>query len=227
MNDCSNAEIRDQLPDLLHERLDANARAAIVAHVAECVDCRDELELLQSVQKTLIAQTPRVDIAYVVGALPKAPARASAPSLRPQSHAVPRHRWRDWRIAAAVTVLIAGGGSLAVLRRTPSTIDPRTAITDSAPNRSVSPIAPVAANGSAPTTTTTTSNANAVSTIAAIDGSDASSEDGPDGRFGGLSDAQMQSLLGEIDRLEAVPVTEPEPVSIRVDIKPSGSEEPR
>jgi hypothetical protein len=52
-------------------------------------------------------------------------------------------------------------------------------------------------------------------------------EDGPDGRFGGLSDEQMQRLLNEIDGLAAVPVTEPEPVTIRVDVKPSGSEELR
>ena len=74
MNDCSNAEIRDRLPDLLHERLDASARAVVIAHVSGCVDCRDELELLRSVHTTLIAQTPRVDMAYIIGALPKAPA---------------------------------------------------------------------------------------------------------------------------------------------------------
>jgi len=49
-------------------------------------------------------------------------------------------------------------------------------------------------------------------------------DEGPDGRFGGLSAAQMQTLLSEIDGLKAVPVTEPEPVTIRVDVKPSGPE---
>ena len=36
MNDCPNAEIRDRLPDLLHDRLDPSARAAVTAHVATC-----------------------------------------------------------------------------------------------------------------------------------------------------------------------------------------------
>ena len=48
MNDCQNAEMRDQLPDLLHERLAATERAVVMAHLDGCVDCRDELALLRS-----------------------------------------------------------------------------------------------------------------------------------------------------------------------------------
>jgi hypothetical protein len=215
MNDCSNAEIRDRLPDLLHERLDASVRAVVIAHVSGCVDCRDELELLRSVHKTLIAQTPRVDIAYVIGALPKAPA------ARPQIQPAARRRWADWRIAAAVTVLIAGGSSLAVLRRGPDIANAPVQIADSTPTRPVSPIASETAGSAAAKTSPT--NANRVETVAAAD----EPEDDVDGRFGGLSDEQMQSLLGEIDKLQAVPVSEPEPVTIRVDIKPNGMEDLR
>ena len=215
MNDCSNAEIRDQLPDLLHERLDAPVRAVVLAHVSGCIDCRDELELLRSVHKTLIAQTPRVDIAYVIGALPKAPA------ARPRIQPVARRRWADWRIAAAVTVLVAGGSSLAVLRRAPAVVNAPVQIADSTPTRPVSPIASETA-GSAPSRPSPT-NANRIETIATAD----EAEDGVDGRFGGLSDEQMQALLGEIEKLQAVPVSEPEPVTIRVDINPNGAEEIR
>lgn len=221
MNDCSNAEIRDQLPDLLHERLDASVRAVIAAHVAECVDCRDELELLRSVHKTLIARTPRVDIAYVIGALPKAYAPAAA---RPEIRTVPRHRWSDWRVAAAVTVLVAGGSSLALLRRSPATVETRPPIADTAQSQAA-PVAPNAGQGTQPAPTAPTPSA--VATVATTAESDAPTEDGPDGRFAGLSDAQMQALLGEIDRLQAVPVTEPDPVTIRVDLKPGGAEDLR
>ena len=217
MTDCSNAEIRDRLPDLLHERLDATMRAVVVAHVAECVECRDELELLRGVHKTLIARTPRVDIAYIVGALPKAPTPRR--EIRPAIPA-PR-RWSDWRIAAAVTVLVAGGSSLAVLRRGPSPADTRAQITDSTPTRSGVPVAPESA--SLAPGGVTPANPNAVPAIAAVD----ESEEDVDGRFGGLSDEQMQALLGEIDKLQAVPVTEPEPVTIRVDLNPNGTEELR
>src|SRR4051794_8894443 len=109
MTDCTNAEIRDQLPDLLHERLDASALASVMSHVAECVDCTDELRLLREVRAAIESRTPRVDLNYVIGALPKAPAR---PGLRP---ARVGRVWTDWRVAAAVTLLVAGGSSVALL----------------------------------------------------------------------------------------------------------------
>ncbi len=105
MNDCPNAVIRDQLPDLLHERLDARARAAVMAHVDVCADCRDELELLRGVHRTLIASTPAVDIARIVSALPKPPGARVAVPLRPaRSLAGP-----TGRVAATITVLAAVG----------------------------------------------------------------------------------------------------------------------
>ena len=106
MNDCPNAEIRDQLPDLLHERLDPSARAAVTAHVAACGDCRDELELLRGIHGMLIERAPRIDVAAVVAALPK-------PAAREIRAARPRRTWADWRVAAAVTLLVAGGSSVA------------------------------------------------------------------------------------------------------------------
>ena len=66
MNDCQNAEMRDQLPDLLHDRLDAAARAMLTAHVASCTDCREELALLRVAYGTLIKATPRVDLNFIV-----------------------------------------------------------------------------------------------------------------------------------------------------------------
>ena len=53
MSDCPNAEIRDLLPDLLHDRLDAPTRARVLAHVDGCADCRSELELLRSLRGSL------------------------------------------------------------------------------------------------------------------------------------------------------------------------------
>src|SRR3569833_2675599 len=131
MNDCMNAEIRDQLPDLVHDRLSAGARAIVIAHVDACVDCRDELELLRDA-KTLFARgIPRVDVAYVVGALPKAPAPRAATRLEPARR---KRAWTDWRIAAAAALVIAGGGSYAVMnaRTMPNAVDTTIAMTQSA-----------------------------------------------------------------------------------------------
>ena len=212
MNDCSNADIRDQLPDLLHDRLSVSARAVVLAHVDGCSDCRDELELLRGMRGAIAAATPRVDIAYVVGALPKAPAKTTVPVAR-----IAKPRWADWRVAAAVTVLVAGGSSVAILNRAPV-----------APETGLAVSIPVTDTQSSSTRTDTlapravaSSQSVAVAsraTLASADDQDATTDAGPDGRFGGLSEAQLQALLGEIDRLEAVPVTEPEPVTIKVNV---------
>lgn len=204
MNDCPNADIRDRLPDLLHERLDVIMRAAVMAHVDGCVDCRAELELLRGVHGMLMSQTPRVDIAYVVKALPK---RAT----RPVPVAPRRRVWSDWRIAAAVTVLAVGGGSFAVLRQ--GTAVPDSARVSSAlgqPNR-----------GAAETDSNTRPTANVVTP--------AEDQIAPGGlattaRLADLNERQLQTLLDQIDQLQAVPIAEPEPVTIRVDGKGSSPE---
>src|SRR5215467_9524949 len=102
MNDCQNAEIRDRLPDLLHERLSAGDRAAVIAHVDGCAECRDELELLRGVRGALIAGTPRINTLRILSALPKAGMPSTTdvtPMIQPRPS---RSRWSDWRIAAAI-----------------------------------------------------------------------------------------------------------------------------
>jgi hypothetical protein len=220
MNDCSNAEIRDQLPDLVHDRLSVTARAAVVAHVDGCADCRDELELLRGVRSALAAQTPRVDIAYVVGALPRAPKAAIAPARQSSVVARPR-RWADWRVAAAVTLLVAGGSSVALLNRAPTA--------PSAPHSVAEVPAPAPAPVNTPlaNSNSTVPAPKAASTVVAsadvAGNQDASADVGSDVRFAGLSGAQLQTLLSEIDRLEAVPSTEPEPVAIKVNMTSSNT----
>jgi hypothetical protein len=104
MNDCRYAEIRDQLPDLLHGRLDPGARAVVEAHLAACGDCRDELALLRSLRDAAHV-APAVDVARIVAALPGAARRRA---LGPWS----RH---GWRVAVAVTIMVIGGSSLAIM----------------------------------------------------------------------------------------------------------------
>jgi len=219
MNDCPNAEIRDLLPDLLHDRLDVSMRAAVMAHVDACVDCRAELELLRVVHGMFVSQTPRVDVNYVVNALPK---RAAQPV-----RAAPRRRvWSDWRIAAAVTVLAVGGGSFAVLRQ--GTTQP---ITDS--SYASAPITP--SLGTELRDTGTTLKAAAIPGAVAIRESTpnprqivASADDqtglATSARLADLNERELKALLSEIDQLQAVPITEPEPVTIRVNSKGSSPE---
>jgi hypothetical protein len=224
MNDCSNADIRDQLPDLLHDRLSVSARAVVVAHVDACVDCHAELELLRGAREAFASQTPRVDIAYVVGALPKPPQRQAGTIGRV---GVPAHRrWADWRVAAAVTLLVAGGSSVALLNRAPNSVDGVSTVRSESISTPTPPAAPaVTPAPSANSNSSAPMRPAARETVALADDQDARSDAGPDGRFAGLTGAQLQSLLDEIERLQPVPVTEPEPVTIKVNVGTPGTPE--
>jgi Putative zinc-finger len=97
MTDCPNADIRDQLPDLLHGHLDDASRARVELHLRTCASCRQELELLRAVRRA--APEIAVDVGRIVSALP-APRR--------------RRMWnsRVWQLAAAVVFLAAGGSAV-------------------------------------------------------------------------------------------------------------------
>ncbi len=208
MHDCTNAEIRDLLPDLLHERLDASARTVVVAHVDGCVDCRDELQLLRDVLALSSHRTPRVDVAYIVGALPKAPApRGANPSPNVLPLAPRRRVWSDWRVAAAVSLMVAGGGSFALMR----TGQPTTGV----PSAGATP--PVAMqpspDGGQPIATTLPN------TDAIAEDDRATTEIANDSRLGELDESQLGALLEDVQNLKALPAVEPEPVTIRVDAR--------
>ncbi|HEY7394972.1 MAG TPA: zf-HC2 domain-containing protein [Gemmatimonadaceae bacterium] len=196
MNDCLNAEMRDRLPELLHDRLPANVRAELVVHVAACADCREELELLRALRSALAAPAPRVDVASIVSALPKAPSQ----TLRPRS----RRTWSDWRIAATITILAVGGSSVVLINRTPHVAEIRIDTARPAADSPATALAPTA-GPNAP--------------------SDASQDSEPSGGLGmsghlaDLDDAQVEALINEIENMKAVPITEPEPVSMKVGLR--------
>ncbi|MDQ3997535.1 MAG: zf-HC2 domain-containing protein, partial [Gemmatimonadota bacterium] len=60
MIDCPNGDIRDQLPDFVHDQLSPRARGVVSAHVAGCAACAAELSLLRELRGTLRA-APTVD----------------------------------------------------------------------------------------------------------------------------------------------------------------------
>ncbi len=208
MNDCTNAEIRDLLPDLLHERLDASVRVVVVAHVDGCVDCRDELQLLRDVLAMSSRRTPRVDVAYIVGALPKAPApRVATPSANVLPLAPRRRVWSDWRVAAAVTLMIAGGGSFALMRNGQPASGVPTAGATAPTAMQTSP------DAGQPIATALPSNATAAAEVENV------TEIGNDSRLGELDESQLGALLEDVQNLKALPAVEPEPVTIRVDAR--------
>lgn len=104
MSDCANVEIRELLPEYLHDRLDAAARARVAAHLAGCEECAAELATLQAVQRAY-SRVPAIDTTAIVRALP-----------RPQVRNRMSRRPLAWQIAAAVSFISLGGISLAVAR---------------------------------------------------------------------------------------------------------------
>src|SRR5690348_5100672 len=114
MTDCPNAEMRDRLPDLLHERLEASVRAAVMAHVEGCDDCRAEMVLLRESRIVLSPEVRAVDVVAI--------SRIVIERTRPPVSArAQRSRWTDWRIAASVAVLLVGAGSVALFVRSRET----------------------------------------------------------------------------------------------------------
>jgi hypothetical protein len=216
MNDCRNAEVRDQLPDLLHERLDASARAAVMAHVDGCADCREELELLRVAHGTLIKATPRVDLNFIIEAIPNAAPRA-------RTLTAPRRRlWTDWRVAAAAVVLIAGGSSYSLLGRHGGIVVRDTLVAQVTPSGAGSASPQVQPTDS----TATTPVPSQAPEVVAEGPSEAGETSGLGAsRMGELNEKQLKALLTEIDQLSPTPITEPDPVTLRVDTKGTTSPE--
>ena len=103
MNDCPNAEIRDQLCDVVHRTLpDADCRR-IEEHIATCADCAAEIALLRRAHAVLNRMAPAVSTSAIVGALPR------PRQTRPVSFA-------NWRIAASIAAIALGAASLSLLR---------------------------------------------------------------------------------------------------------------
>ncbi len=190
MSDCPNGEIRDLLPDFLHGRLDAADQAAVEAHLRDCELCREELALLRGMRAAL-RRAPAVDVGQITAAIPpyRAPARHSS------------RQWGGWRIAAAVTLLAAGGTSVALVRHGAHPIADSARVaesrsSDTLPGAGEVTVAMAPATSSAPPST-------------ALSGSSSSRElPLAGGTIGDLDDSELAALIDDIGSLDAVPSVE-------------------
>jgi hypothetical protein len=140
MTDCPNAEIRDLLPDYVHDRLSVTDLARVEQHLVSCAECTEELALLQAVFNLRPAVAP-VNVAAIVASLPKpgvvvhrAPVEvagvrsiASAPSAVRKTGS-----FRNWRAIAAVAVFAVGTMSVVIARQGLMGVNGATALSDSA-----------------------------------------------------------------------------------------------
>src|SRR5258705_5597309 len=109
MNKCSDSNIQEMLPDLLHDTLPADARELVEAHLATCDECREDVEVLRTV-KTAAVFAPQIDVDRVVRQIP--PYRAIVPPTeRPATTRVV-----SWLVASAVAAVVIWGGPRRLLR---------------------------------------------------------------------------------------------------------------
>ena len=199
MNDCPNAELRDMLPDLVHDRLDVADRTLVEAHLASCADCRAEVVLLREL-RAAFGRTPSFDVAKIAAAIPayRAPVRRA---------------WVGWRTAAAIMLLVAGGSSVVLMNHSAATPGPVTVL---GPAPRVAPVvidsAPVVAStetGARPPvdvpgaeTAPSPGQRPAASAIAQ------GREFAMAGSLVDLSERELDALLRDIESLDALPTTD-------------------
>ena len=196
MNDCPNADVRDLLPDLAHGRLEADARLMVERHVAGCVDCAAELVLLRDLRATL-RRTPVLDLAAISAAVPA-------------YHVPARRSWVGWKAAAAITMIVAGGSSLLVIRDNVSVGLDSVAV-GRAPVQGTEPaVAVVPPTESSPAATSSRPLAPAAATPRAGGTALGTTPEGrelamADGSLGDLTDGELADLLKDIESLDALP----------------------
>jgi hypothetical protein len=193
MSECTENEIRDALPDLLHGTLAAATRERIEAHVASCAPCREELEVLRTVKSAAIF-APVINIESIVRRIP--PHRTIVPAVERPATA----RIVSWLVAASLAIAVVGGGSL-VLTRPYVPKDPPVVGTTPPPGSITTqriPESPATPKSVSPAETTVSSvQPHALALAADVDG---------------LSDGSLAQLMDEMSRFDALPAAEVDPV---------------
>ncbi|MBK8249221.1 MAG: zf-HC2 domain-containing protein [Gemmatimonadetes bacterium] len=183
MLDCNNIDIREQLPDLLHGRLDATRVALVEQHLSACAECRAELDVLRSARAVLTATpTPRIDHQAILAAVAR-------------THVTPEARPVRWRWAAAITLVILGGTSVATAVR--SFRNDPTSDSTQVPAIVASIDTPTAVPTSTPTVVPTVGEPSAVRLTAG-------------GGIDDLADEDLEALIGALEKIEVAPHAEPE-----------------
>ena len=190
MHDCADGDMRDLLPGYVHGTLSAAERATVAAHLETCADCAAEVELIAAASRAFAA--PAVDLGRIVKALPAAPRGARRGVAA----------GRAWRVAAAIGIVAIGAFSVIALRARFSATPRRTASV------------PAPATGTALATTDAPHAPIVVDSPVHVSSPAASSKPRSGISFGGgisdLTDDQLNTLLGELDALQALPSAEPE-----------------
>jgi anti-sigma factor RsiW len=195
MNKCTDSDIQELLPDLLHGSLAEAEKVRVEAHVATCESCQEDLEVLRAVKSAAVF-APSIDANSVVRQIP--PYRAIVPA----AEAPARTRVASWLVAATVALFVVGGGSVLMTRQNSSgrtvvdggtKVPPQVATTQpSAASRTS-----VATPSPKITEPVASPHPHALALAAEADG---------------LSDGGLVQLMNDMDTFDALPGSEPDPV---------------
>ncbi len=218
MSDCPRGEIRDRLPDLLHDTLSGPARLGLEQHVAACAACAREFELLCEARDAM-ASVPAVDVEAVVAAVrarrtPELPRGRGAPA-HPVLRFAGRRRGQLWRIAAAVVLTVGAAAVYATAARRDAPLAVARAGRASRLDTSVGRRGAAPLPGVASTAVALPAAESASRTVPPAHGtSPAETRVGlfAAGGIGDLADGDIATLMHALDGLSAVPDAEPAPV---------------
>ncbi len=201
MTDCTNVDVRDALPDLLHGRLGQVDTATMLAHVEACEACSAELAILREVRGSA-ALAPKIDVDRIVAALPTGP-RIPA-HIQPERTRVSRHGAFsiEMKLVAAAVIIVTG--ALLLDRSEPVTTgspDRVATVSTSQPGApSTAQKGAVATN--APTAAQQKTESTSLSLVSGVQD---------------LSDQELETLIAELDQIESIPSAEPEIEPLTID----------
>jgi anti-sigma factor RsiW len=192
MNKCTDSDIQELLPDLLHGALAEAEKVRVEAHVATCESCQEDLDVLRTVKSAAVF-APSIDVERVVRQIP--PYRAIVPAVE----APARTRVASWLVAATLALFVVGGGSVLMTRQNSSGTSVKAPAVDSgAPVASAQLSAPARVAVATPKITEpASSHPHALALAAEADG---------------LSDRGLVQLMNDMDTFDALPGSEPDPV---------------
>jgi anti-sigma factor RsiW len=107
MIECTEREIRDMLPDVVHGTMVPLEQRRVDAHLAVCDQCRAELKVLREVHGAAVF-APAIDVDRIVRQIPP------YAGVLPVAERPARSRTVAWLAAASLAVLVAVGGSVLV-----------------------------------------------------------------------------------------------------------------
>ena len=198
MTDCSNAEMRDRLPDYVNELLSLADAAVVESHIESCDECSDEVALLRAV----LAERPRaanINVAAIVTSLPRSHvADRSVRSISSAPSVVGKTSFRSWRSIAAVAILAVGGAatlvakngatnSVAVTSRPESTYVATTPV-----GTAVKPVSPETASAKLPVS-------NAKKAALSV------------GELSDYSDAEIEAVMARLEKWDGAASADPMP----------------